>query len=335
MQHTVTLDRMGLSLPINSGSSSLLNKNSFTFQENSILRELPNPSPSIDRVRKILVIDRNGSTGDLIRHSLANEKSNNRGEEPAHCEVAVTSDWHTASNIMALSSPDLIIADWSTIASSIPSELNSVYTAPVLLLIDRNIPFPETGLGEITSGIVDCIQRPVDATELMNRVQVLLGFTDKLKQMREETTAIKDNLNLKHIELHLELLMQSGSVKDKFIEEISQLYQFLTIEGRSKLKHLVKQFRWALNDEKSTNFIKTFDKLNESLYSHLDRICIGITKNEKRLCAFARKDQSSAEIAKLLGKTQNCVNVAFARIRMKLKLANNKDLKTFLNSLDK
>lgn len=338
MQHPVVLERDRATSVLKVGQlPTSKNLNGFDHFPFSLIKK-ERPLKRESGVQKILIIDRFDRTWNLLKQSLTPfEDETPQMETPRRFQILKADNHESARKIIFNSQPDLIVADWDTITRFIPGENNlsahSHFELPVLFLIDKNMTHPNFGWRNITSGIVDCIQKPVDIIEMRSRINMLLGFTEKIKALQEETNAIKDSLNLKHLELHLELLIHSGSVKDKFLEDIHQLAPFLSIEGRNKLKHLMKQFRWALNDEKSTNYIRAFDNLNESLYKELERKCPSITKNEKRLCAFTLKDQTGSEIAKVMGKTQNCINVAFARLRSKLGLNNNKDLKSFLMSL--
>ena len=337
MRQTIAFERGESTSVLKVERPSETNHNRFDHLPFGLIRK-ESRSKTASNMYKVLVIDRSERTSVLLKHSLSpfEDETSFHGAIKRY-EILRADSHESASKIISCSLPDLIVADWDTITKSIPKESSvCTYTPfhlPVLFLIDRNMAHPKIGWRNITSGIVDCIQKPIDITEIRSRINMLLGFTEKIKALEEETTAIKDNLNLKHLELHLELLIHSGSVKDKFLEDVHQLSPFLTVEGRTKLKHMVKQFRWALNDEKSTNYIRAFDNLNEDLYKQLENVCSSITKNEKRLCAFTLKDQTGSEIAKVMGKTQNCINVAFARLRSKLGLNNNKDLKAFLLNL--
>lgn len=336
MQQAISIDEQKSSAITHADYSSRFNLYPSPFELNESWIRRSTPKSTRHEIRKILIIDRSGCNWSLIKDSLECE-SNTFPNGIEQFEILKATGHEAASDAILKFSPNLIIADWDTMITSAPYESGPSarvpYHLPILLVMEKNSEYPKVSWRNITSGIVDYIKKPIDTVDLRNRIQVLLSFTNKLKEMKEETSAIRDNLNIKHLELHLELLMHSGNVKDKFLEDIHQLSPFLSVEGRSKLKHLVKQFRWALNDENSTNFIRAFDKINEPLYKQLENICSRITKNEKRLCAFTVKDQTGSEIAKVMGKTQNCINVAFARLRSKLGLSNNKDLKSFLLDL--
>jgi DNA-binding response OmpR family regulator len=289
------------------------------------------------QVRKVLIVDHSDTGFELIRNCLTNGVS----ESGYRYEILNAQDRDSANRMIMFSHPDLVVMDWSTMIASNGNRSSPLegkqYTLPILFLLEKNI-LQHNLVWENNSsgmGIVDYVRKPVELHELRTRINLLLEFNAQIKAIKAENIAIRDSLNLKYLEFHLELLMHSGSVKDKFLEDLSLLFPFLNNEGKSKLKHLVKQFKWALNDENSTNFLMAFDKLNEPLYKTLEALSPGITKNEKRLCAFTLRDQSGSEIAKIMGKTQNCVNVAFARLRARLGISTNKDLKMFLLGLNK
>ena len=84
---------------------------------------------------------------------------------------------------------------------------------------------------------------------------------------------------------------------------------------------------------KIINIERKFDEINAGLYAMLEKSCPEITKNEKRLCAYLKMDHRASDIAKTLNKSLNSINVGFARLRIKLRLPNTKDLRTYLNEL--
>jgi DNA-binding CsgD family transcriptional regulator len=232
----------------------------------------------------------------------------------------------------------LIIANWDCMSQWLNEAKIKSLTAKVpAMLFTFNDASSFARLKEIPQGvkIMDCIKKPINKIEFEAKLMLFSNLLDQFFNLKDQNSQIKNELDMKHRELslHLELLMHSGSVKDKFVDGINTLQPYLNDEGRSKLRSMVKQFKWALNDEAFVSFETAFDDLHATLYRRLEKICPKITKNEKRLCAFVVKNHSASDIARIVGKSQNCINVAFARLRAKLKITNNKKLETFLSEL--
>jgi DNA-binding CsgD family transcriptional regulator len=94
---------------------------------------------------------------------------------------------------------------------------------------------------------------------------------------------------------------------------------------------MMKRFKYELNSETTLRSELAFDDENQKLYQLLREKSAQITKNEMRLCALFKSGNTLTEIAKRIGRSPNSINVAFARIRSKLGLGNNKELKMLMS----
>ena len=130
--------------------------------------------------------------------------------------------------------------------------------------------------------------------------------------------------------LHLELLMRSERARNQLLERLGKLHDYLNADGRLILSSIVKQFKRELGDEAGLLSEREFDFQHRTLYAFLAQTSVKITKNEMRLCALLAQGNSPSEIARLLYRSTNCINVAFARIRAKLGILSNHDLRSFL-----
>lgn len=256
-----------------------------------------------------------------------------------HCELFTAKDFESINQIIKANDLSLIIADWNLMTDRTgvnynPEKILGAYNIPLLLLTEDFSFYKKVARLHFSGdGLVDCIQKPIDLFELSSRARLLMDITDRIRKAKHETELVRRELNLKHQELHLELIIHSESVKEKFLENVRGLDSYLNNEGKLKLRQITKQFRWAIKEEANVNFQRAYDEMNSELYEHLERICPKITRSEKRLCAFTVKNHSGTDIAKTTGKSQNSINVAFARLRSKLGISNNKELKKLLTEI--
>jgi len=147
-------------------------------------------------------------------------------------------------------------------------------------------------------------------------------YSQNIEKLQTELSTIQTEIST-----HLGLLMQAENEQDKILEEIDTLRPFLNNEGRMKLA-LLKQ---ELNEENWLDFETRFNEINLSFFSHLQKRCPEITKNEKKLCAYLKMNLGAVEIAKMTNKSPNSINVAFARLRSKLNVHGNKELRMYLD----
>lgn len=251
--------------------------------------------------------------------------------------------------------PDVIMMNWSAADINGPRLVRTMKANP----LSRDIPVivftrGKASVAEIdamlSAGAIDCQEKPADKAALTLRVKALIRQADSLNEIkrreeriRQKTEKLTENLKRLQAEVEfkeressnrLELLIHSKGVNDKLLDKLHDLRPHLNTEGKTKLRYISMQLKWELDDEEKFNLEKKFDESNYYFYSCLEKACPELTKNEKRLCAYFKGDHTPSEIARITHKSLNCINVAFARIRAKLKLQNKKDLKEFLSNLD-
>ncbi len=248
--------------------------------------------------------------------------------------------------------PDLIIigaSAWSSDRSQLLIELEFASSdIPLVLVSDSKLSATDRN-HLLSDGAIDCLDIGIGEEEFGLRLRVALFHRTKLDGYRkkvdrieaENKRLIQDYENLKQEATlmrresiaHLELLIHSKGVKDSLLDKLYDLKPYLNLEGKSKLNHIAKQMKWEISDEEELNLERQLDDNHHTLFELLDRKSAGITRYEKRLCAYFLTNQSSAVIARLARKNSNCINVAFARIRSKLGVRSNKELHQYLEDL--
>ncbi|GHN02223.1 hypothetical protein WSM22_37120 [Cytophagales bacterium WSM2-2] len=192
---------------------------------------------------------------------------------------------------------------------------------------DRNLLLTCIALGNSSIDVI--IGSIIDVTEIVqSKNEALINLEENVEKLQTE-------LDSKHQKLatQAELLIHSKNVKSNLIEAVTKLQPYLTNEGKSRFFSLLKQIHWELNDEMELRVEKDFDQLHTGFYNSLEKNCPGVTKNEKRLCAYLKMNHGASDIAKITNKSLNSINVAFARLRAKLQLPSSKDLRSYLVEL--
>lgn len=200
----------------------------------------------------------------------------------------------------------------------------------------------------LESGVIDYINVTRDPAELMIQmkaaslhIRVLHQHKERLEQLWSEKERmvshfadLKDEIQDKQREslAHLELFMRSKKMNEALVDKIHDLRPFLNPQGKSKLSFLAKQMKWELDEEEELSLQRRHDESHVSLYRYLEERDVGLTKYEMRLCAYLKTNHTPANIARITLKSSNCINVAFARIRSKLGVGNNTELKKLLEN---
>lgn len=294
----------------------------------------------------ILLVDDEPTTIQLINKCLADTEGD--------YEIISATDARRACELTESIMPDLIITEWRMSRINGVDMIKQLKSNPAT----RDIPVlvfsaSKTTVKDIktilSAGAVDCFSKSINERELSVRISVILRQNEAFKSLKNREEKLKLEMeklvnsvagleekvenNEREAGARLELLIHSMGVKDKLLEKIADLRPYLNAEGKTKLSYIAKQIKWELNEEKQFNLEKRFDESNYVLYNLLDQECGELTKNEKRLCAYFKSDHSASEIAKITHKSSNSINVAFARIRSKLGIPSNKELKDYLYNL--
>lgn len=301
-----------------------------------------------DPIKKkiILLVNEQQETSDLITKCLS--------ESGADYEMIHVSDASLVSEVLDTVNPDLIISDWQVRDMSGLDLVRKLKAAaetrelPVLVFGAGDASYSELG-SVLSAGAIDCIQKTMDQNDLKVRIAAVLRQMDLLRNFKEREERIRKereqlSQTLEKLKMRvdteqresttrLELLIHSMGVKDKLLDRIHDLRPYLNAEGKTKLTYIAKQLKWELSEEKQFNLEQRFDEKNYDLYTLLEKECSELTKNEKRLCAYFNANHSATEIARITHKSSNSINVAFARIRTKLNISTNKELKVYLADL--
>ena len=92
-------------------------------------------------------------------------------------------------------------------------------------------------------------------------------------------------------------------------------------------------FRSYYNLENWTEFETRFVSINEKFYKKITKRYPNLTQNDQRLCALVKLNLSSKEIAKLLNMSNESVHTTRSRLRKKLNLSREVNLKQFIANL--
>lgn len=158
----------------------------------------------------------------------------------------------------------------------------------------------------------------------------------KLKKTALEEKQLKLELKnqTKQLAAHALNMMQ----KNKLLKEVSA-----QISEKTKKNHQVskqdlflikKHLEEGLNIDKDWETFKLyFEQINGSFFLNLKKINPNLTNNDFRLCALIKLNMSLKEMASVLHITPNSVKNARYRLKKKLHLSENDDLKKFISEL--
>jgi hypothetical protein len=170
-------------------------------------------------------------------------------------------------------------------------------------------------------------------------------FLAEAKEKENEIIALK-NQKLQYILRHKSQELASSTMnlirKNEILQKINHTLikiDEVIIETPKKntisknIKHIQDEIRRNVeNDNNWTKFQENFDLVYEN---YLKRICEQyphLTHGDKKLCAYLKMDLSSKDIAPLFNTTYQSVEMSRHRLRKKLNLERNVNLKEFLQN---
>ena len=118
--------------------------------------------------------------------------------------------------------------------------------------------------------------------------------------------------------------------KDAFIDQLKKKLSNGNGEiNRNEAKQILNSI--SVNNLENWNEFETkFVSINKKFYTKLTKQFPGLTHNDQRLCALVKLNFSSKEIAKLLNMSNESVHTTRSRLRKKLNLSRDVNLKQFI-----
>lgn len=153
-----------------------------------------------------------------------------------------------------------------------------------------------------------------------------------LKKKRElEIQKNKEVIELKNKELATSVIKLIE--KDAFIDKLKdKLSEGRGDINRREAKQIINSI--SVNNLENWNEFETrFVSINKRFYTKLTKKFPNLTPNDQRLCALVKLNFSSKEIAKLLNMSNESVHTTRSRLRKKLNLSRDVNLKQFIANL--
>lgn len=164
---------------------------------------------------------------------------------------------------------------------------------------------------------------------LMYRLQRI-----KTRQRNIENELLVQKMEGKNKELTSNAIqiMQASEIIDYTQKGLSQLKTVIDTPNNKMLTQIISDLKKGNQSFNKKEFEKLFVETDEEFYKKLLTRYPTLTKNEIRLCAFAKMNFSTKEISAITQQSSNSILVARSRLRKKLGLADTVSLTVFFKS---
>ncbi len=152
------------------------------------------------------------------------------------------------------------------------------------------------------------------------------------KMKEEKSKRLEQEIILKNKELATTALLvnQHNEVLSNIEEYVKKIRTETTVnkEATKEIRKLIRKSVSITNDWE--NFKVHFDKVHPHFFKKLMERNTGLSQNDMRHCAYMRMQLSTKEIARLLGINPTSVQMSRVRLKKKLNLGKQDDLRHYI-----
>lgn len=179
------------------------------------------------------------------------------------------------------------------------------------------------------------------AASIISRQRLKIRNEQKLNERNQalyeaQKNAMEADLELKSKELttHTLHLIQKNQLLEQLKSKLNDVLKDDKRDQKKELKQIVNLISFNNNQDKNWNdFRIIFERVHENFFERLKKYNTALTSSELRLVALLKMNLGSADIATLLGISQDSLRISRYRLRKKLNLEEGENLSAFLQRL--
>ncbi len=284
--------------------------------------------------KTILIIDDNR---DIIRSIAEDLRTHNH-----HFRVINANNGLNGVRIAREELPDLILMDWDMpimngleAIRTLKNDANT-HEIPVIMATGRMTTPGDLQIA-LEAGAVDYVRKPVDIVELSARINTAM----RLKEQHDAIGQLmKNEIDLKNRKLTTAsmLIVEKNGLMIEFYNEINRLQGALDEADTEDLKQRVKQLKKRVEshleiDGSWDTFKMHFDEVNPEFFTLINGVAEDLSHKDLKMCAYLKLGMDNKEIARLLNITSGSIRTALYRLKRKLDIPEEENLRHFIEQL--
>ncbi|WP_046755869.1 helix-turn-helix transcriptional regulator [Kordia jejudonensis] len=203
------------------------------------------------------------------------------------------------------------------------------FETPVVCLRQRN-EYKNIQLKEHNIIFTYSYEYGVQHNNLGNNVKGILKLLQAEKESKSNTNYSKQNNDLTRYTLELD---QKKQMLDKIKERIKQLYTNVDTATKTKLMSIVNSIKMTHNNNKHWDDFKLyFENINPNFLKQLSSKFPCLTSKDLKYCCYLKMNMSNEDIRFILGINQESVRTHKYRLKKKMVLNKEQDLRMFIQS---
>ena len=237
--------------------------------------------------------------------------------------------------------PDIVLMDWDMpVMNGIEATQrlkNSERTRdiPVIMATGRMTSAEDLRIA-LEAGAVDYVRKPIDFVELSARINTALRIRDQNLAIRELFQSEIELKNRKLTTTSMLIVEQNGLLKD-FYEDLNMLEKSAAgVEGKitEQIQSLKRRVRHHFDVDKSWDTFKFhFEEVHPYFFHTIQERGRDISHKDLKLCAYIKLGLDNKEIANLLNITASSARVTLSRLKKKLNLQEEDNLREVIGGI--
>jgi DNA-binding response OmpR family regulator/DNA-binding CsgD family transcriptional regulator len=277
----------------------------------------------------VLVVDQDQNDISQLRQSIVALHEN--------FHVSNVQNMATAFNLLESNDYDLIIMKWEIIKASGYELLELPKKIATLFILNEDEDFEKVkGLTKLRDSC--CIQKPINTTELLVKINTLmqLAYSKKNTETKVESHMEDDrkHAEIKDRELNSKILEinHKTRVLQDLQHKMEDLLPLIDEDLKMSFKELISIVKMSIGDKKTLNtFSQFFENVHPEFFSYFRQRFTRLTIEDIRYCAYLKMQMSNREIAILLNINQESVRTHKYRLKKKMELGKEVDLQKYID----
>ncbi|MEL6558705.1 MAG: response regulator [Bacteroidota bacterium] len=231
--------------------------------------------------------------------------------------------------------PDIILMDWDMPimngieATRILKNSERTRDIPVIITTGRMTMAEDLRIA-LEAGAIDYVRKPIEFVELTARVNTALRIRDQNLAIQE---LYKSEIELKNRKLTTTsmLIVEKNGLLSEFYNSLNHMEEFAEKEAKAvvlQIQSLKKRISTYMDIDKSWDTFKFhFEEVHPRFFSQIQSRGTEISHKDLKICAYLKLGMDNKEIANLLNITASSARVTLSRLKKKLQISEEENLR--------
>ncbi|MCF2499024.1 MULTISPECIES: tetratricopeptide repeat protein [Dyadobacter] len=154
------------------------------------------------------------------------------------------------------------------------------------------------------------------------------------KKLQEENLTQQLEIRTKELSSYTLHVIRKNQLLEDLQTKLDELGKEDKRDQKKQIRQLAEQIRLGLSDDQHWEEFRTiFEQVHQSFFDRLQQQSDSLTSNDLRVLALMKMNHTSADIATLLGVSQDSLRVMRHRLRKKLNIQQGDNISTFIQSI--